>query len=176
MNEMLEAAQLNLPEEITPEDQMAIRLRNLETRQTASEEALRSLMTAVKRITPEITSGIMRAFAGVFHSLSDRLLDLSEVSTETPAENFNIIRLQDDHPSAIIIKRTGDHYDFSATTTPDVIQNDGTEAICKLLTEQKHLNDGETGRFSITYSKVVGNDTDFTKQAEPHDSAPAAVH
>lgn len=176
MNEMLEAAQLDLPEEITPEDQVTIRLRNLETRQTATEEALRKLMGAVQRITPEITSGIMRAFAGVFHSLSDRLLDLSEINQASQAEHFNIIRLEDDHPAAIIIKRTGDHYDFSATNSPDVIQNEGTEAICKLLTEHKHLEDGETGRFSITYNKVVGNDTDFTKQAEPHDSAPAAVH
>lgn len=155
MNEMIEAA--GVAEELSADEAQLVRIRKLELRLEATEKALADLLLTVRKITPEITSGLMRAFSGVFHSLSDRLLDLSEIGAPSN-EHFAITRVEDNVEPAIIVKRTGDHYDFSATATPDTIQNDGTESLVAQFRASEQLADGETARFVITHAPVIPNE------------------
>lgn len=154
MNDMQKAATA----ELEPVDATLLRLRKLELRQDASEQALRDVMAAVKKLPVEITGGIMRAFSGVFHSLSDRLLELSEIPSTPVAKSFDIKRLPDDAAPAIIVTRVGEQYNFSSTDTPDKIQNENTEFLARMFAEKQLLADGEAGRYSITYSSEAPHD------------------
>lgn len=146
---------MSTPEPISENEMLARRLavlekRNgtLEKRIQATDEAFLEMTTALKGLELSITRNIMRAFSGVFHNLSDQLLALS-MPPASEAGHFEITKLEDNTPDSIIVKRTGDHYDFSTTKTPDQIQNEGTEPLAEIIRKGGMLDDGATGWFSI---------------------------
>lgn len=93
----------------------------------------------------------MQAFGGVFHNLSDQLL--AAAASEPTAEDYAAVEVPVGTGNSVVVKRTGDHLDFSTSHDPESVMNTGTEELAKFFLSSNLLADGETKWFQISLAE-----------------------
>lgn len=162
-------------ENLTPES-TAIRLGMVEkelnlikARYKFLEDSFRDLVDVVQKSQASQTKNMMRALAGVFHNLSD---DLTNASEGPKAYHYVAEEVPVGTETSIIVKRTGDHYDFSTSHDPEKIRNENTEELVILFKQNQLVADGETKWFHLSYQNAEQvNGTDPTPAGESEVSA-----
>lgn len=139
----------------TPEqpDPTEIRIRALEKRIAFMEESFKELVRLTQQSEISIGKKMLAAISGAFHHVSE---ELGEVAKGPKEADWNIDPVEEGTDRSIVVKRTGDHYDFSTSIDPTVIQNQGTEALAAMIHNRGLVNDGETRWFKIS----IGEQTD----------------
>lgn len=130
-----------------PLDPQEVRIRNLEKRLAFMEQSFAELVKLVKRSETAIAQKMLGAMSGAFHQISDQLA----LTAKGPHPmQYVAVRVPEGTEKSIIAKRTGDHYDFSTSISPDRIENDNTEDLAVMFRVKELLQDGETGWFHIS--------------------------
>ncbi|QBJ02594.1 hypothetical protein MZD04_gp065 [Pseudomonas phage Psa21] len=149
------------------------RLNALEKRNEILETSFKELVDLVRTSETSFTKKVLQAFSGVFHQLSDQLAATAQGPT---AFDYDVEPVAEGTPQSIIVKRTGEQYDFSTSVTPDQIQNEGTEVLVEIFKRKELLKDGESGWFLLSAKhsdpqQVHTNGIRPTETGEPEVSA-----
>lgn len=133
----------------TPEqpDPIESRIRALEKRMAFLEGSFQELVRLTQQSEISIGKKMLAAISGAFHHVSEELADVAQ--GPKPAD-WNIDPVAEGTEQSIIVKRTGDQYDFSTSIDPAHIQNQGTEQLAQMIHERGLVEDGETRWFRIS--------------------------
>lgn len=140
-----------------------IRIRNLERRVATLETGIRELIEMVKQVEVNSAKRTLGALSMAFHNLSDHF---SEIAAGPKAIDFEVVRVEEGTPGAIIVTREEDQFAFVNGDTREAVDGNIQPLVEKFL-NAGILDSGETGWFHFMMRKEDDGHA-------PTDEAPAS--